>query len=42
MAEETSDETHELPIEWYIPDDMASQYTTNMIVRFGYKVSHAL
>jgi hypothetical protein len=33
MAEETSKESHELPIEWYIPDDMVSQYATNMLVQ---------
>ena len=33
MAEEAPKENHELPIEWYIPDDMASQYATNMLVQ---------
>jgi hypothetical protein len=35
MAEDTSAEHHELPVEWYIPDDMVSQYATNMLVQMN-------
>jgi hypothetical protein len=35
MAEERSAEHHELPIEWYIPDDMVGQYATNMLVQMN-------
>lgn len=33
MAEEAPQERLELPIEWYIPNDMVSQYATNMLVQ---------
>jgi hypothetical protein len=33
MADEVSGGNFELPIEWYIPDDLVSQYATNIVVQ---------
>jgi hypothetical protein len=33
MAGEVSGENFELPIEWYIPDDLVSQYATHIVVQ---------
>jgi len=33
MAEEPLGENYQLPIEWYVPDDLVSRYVTNMLVQ---------
>lgn len=35
MADDTSADNHELPIERYIPNDMLGQYATNMLVQMN-------
>lgn len=33
MSEELPEAIKELPLEWYIPDDLPCQYATNMVVQ---------